>query len=168
MANPIEWVKSHPYITGGIVLGALVLVMMTGGSSDSSGGTVTYGSTDVASATELQLAQLAAQSTTSQYAMQLSASQDYNASQVAMTAMGADVAKYTADLAAAVQMAGINASAQTSQLESTLGAQVQLAGIDANRQMFSDQTDLMKTVVTEQSKVAIYNTTMMALMAAQK
>lgn len=132
-----NWIKDHPYATGGVILGVgVVLILLLSGGSSDSGGNITY-ATDSgmrdAYDTQLQMAQIQAQSRGAEVAAQSSTAM---AQIMATLDLGkAESARQSKadDLAASVATAQIAAQVDTQKLVSSLSAQVQQQQIEAQR-----------------------------------
>lgn len=140
-----EWIESHPYITGGAVLGVLILFLILRGGSSSSSQSPNTGvagtglsSSDYTSLQEAQLssgAQLQAQQTAAN--TQIS---QYNA-QVVETQIAANAKQYEDELNANTNLQSILTGGQVTEntndyayksAVAQIGGRVQLAGIQAN------------------------------------
>jgi hypothetical protein len=141
------WIKQHPYLTGSLVLGLLVLYLILRGAR-SGGGTSTVIQSGGAS-DALQAAQL--QATVQGNAIQAGADVQNNALAAALAAKSID-ASTTLGVAGAqrdVALAGINAGAET--------ADTQTAALLASNQA-AFAADLQKTAIQTGGQVSIANT----------
>lgn len=111
-----DWAKAHPlFIAAGV--GAIVLVYLFsgssgGGSSGSVAGPAGPTDAEVNASAQLQAAQIGASVQTQQIGAALEANNNNNATAIAQSTIGAQVANYQTEQAANVQVAGINASQQ--------------------------------------------------------
>jgi len=129
-------IKKHPVATVGIIVGGVILlalVMNASGGAASSGAAAASGPTDaqVASATQLQLAQLSVSSQSSLAAQQITADQQKFAYQ-------ADLAKYQGDQDYALQNKSLDLTAAYQTLQTQ--AQAALASQTFSYQLASQQS----------------------------
>lgn len=128
----MDWIKSHPVMTGGIVIGVVVLtVLLSGGDSETVAGAPT---SEVGAGTALQ--QLQAQL------------QDRSASRTTALEMQAgenETRRYLADLATSLAFADINSRTSLSTLEINKTAEVNthLAELQADTEQYRLETDYM-------------------------
>lgn len=97
----MHWIKEHPYLTGGFVLGAIVLYLIFSSSSDSTqsgGATIVSAGTDP-NAAGLQAAQLAAGTAQNNTQAALTAANNQNAAAVAVAQIQANQATQVAQFA---------------------------------------------------------------------
>jgi len=148
MSGMWENIKAHPWITGLIVLSVFILVyILVGGSSApaQSSGDNSYAS-EVAAATQLQEAQLAAQSQGNQINASLQAQQGQVQAAVTIAQLQAQADQNNTNQAAAVQLAAIQA-------QTTLGQ----AQIDAQNLQTTTNGQIAANYLTAQQNVASIN-----------
>lgn len=134
MKGATEWIKAHPYATGGIVLGVIVvlyLLFRSGGSVAPVDNSAQLAAAAAASGNQLSEAQLALQAQTNQTNAGVAASANTNASQIAIAQLAAGVQTnadtitgQVAEATLAAQTATSGASAQASEVASTAAVQV--------------------------------------------
>lgn len=144
----IEWLKAHKWLVGGGIVGLLVyFLFLRGGSSGVASGAA---QTDVQAATDLQSAQLAAQSQGQQVAGAVQANQDSIAGQIALAQIQGQYGQNNNQIAASIDLAQINATQQTTLGVSTLQAQVQEAAYSNATQQYkisADSSVQMQTIL---------------------
>lgn len=128
----LKTIEKHPYLTvSGILLAGVALWLL---SSAGSSGVQTTGvdATSVEAATALQQTQMQVQAQQSQLSAQLQAQSENDASAQALAQIQGKYGFDVANLTANVDLANINAQAQTVALQSSLSAQTQQKAIDAS------------------------------------
>lgn len=115
----LEKIEQHPYLTGAVVfvIGAAIVIFMRSGGAPAAPSTPVYSTSPVQSGTDLQQAQLAAQAQQSQLDAQLQASENHDASAIAL-----------AQIAATVATNGQNSQADTINKQTTAQVMMSQAG----------------------------------------
>jgi hypothetical protein len=169
------WIKEHPFIAGGIVLGLVVLiVLMRSGQSNTSAQSTGPGgmsaqdyAAEVGAATQLQAQQLQMQALTNQQNNALSASQDTNATQLAIATLAAQTQQNNNNVTAGVDT--MQLSDQLAAVQAQIGGQVTITSL--NDQLASNQTaaqqQVQDTALAVQNQAGLSNAaTMNAQIAA--
>lgn len=138
MQKTIHWIKEHPLVIV-LVIGAVVLFMLvfSGGGAPANSTASVNGPSDAAvnAAASLQAAQLQANLGMAQVSANLAGKESDNSTAIALGTIGANTSQYTADLQAALGIAGIH-SQENIQLS---GIQEQTMLADISRQSSRDQ-----------------------------
>ena len=121
--NPLGYVKEHPYMSGGLIVGAIILflILRGGGSSGTAATSATGG--------DIYSAQAAAQTATNQINAQLQGQQATIGGQIQLATIGASRDLSLADLQTQLGLAQINAGQQVTDLANTLTANVAIKNI---------------------------------------
>ncbi len=123
MSKIIEWVKSHPYITGAIVLIGIILIMLlSGGGSSSATGVTGKSSDEIESDKEIALAQIAAASADKASTAELTAAQYSHEENLAAINAQNNLAAAQLKSSENIAIAEMNSNYQIAQLQVTASA----------------------------------------------
>jgi len=141
--NPLNYVKEHPYLTGSLIVGVIVLfVLLRGGSSSSA-------SPANASLGSLYAAQSAADTADKQINAQLAAQSASIGGQIELAKLSSARDLTLADLASSIELAKLDAYQQTTNLANTLTANVAFKQIQAG----TDQAQ-----IASNTQISMYDT----------
>jgi len=168
MERVLAWVKEHPYAAGAIFIGLLIILLwlvLSGGSKGTAQAPTSNLSADYAAevqaASQMQTAQIAAQSQGNLAQIQATTQQAQIQGAVDVASLQADVAKQNQQLAAQLGMAQINAqstaygqSQQTAQQGNQLSYQLGVAQIAGQEDYASLQAQTQQYVSSLSAQVA--------------
>lgn len=166
----MKWIKEHPYLTGGAVIGAIILYILISDRGSSGATVVSTGPSEAMQAANLQAqvqsqgAQLAYQASANQVGAALQAKQIDAATQQFVAERSAEVAltKLATDKAMTLagfqtQLAAVQSSNEYAyrETESQIGGQVKIAGIQADVQKLQAQNALTAQLDVNKTQIKL-------------